>query len=138
MNRNKNNRTTNAKRNNALQKNDPNQLAVTTQQYSGPIPPPNILEGFERIVPGSAERILRMAEQNSEHQQAIEKLALTSRFKEVRRGQIFGLVAVICALATCLLSLYLGSEKAAMIIGGTTIVGLAAAFIVGRYKQSDD
>lgn len=78
-----------------------------------------------------------MAEQDSEHQRAIEKLALTSRFKEVQRGQIFGLIAVVCALTTCAIAIYLGSENTAMIIGSTTIVSLAAAFIVGRYKQSD-
>src|SRR5262245_53092041 len=37
------------------------QVDVSTQFY-GPIPPPAILEGYNRVLPGSAERILKMDE----------------------------------------------------------------------------
>ena len=40
-------------------------LQVHTSKYSGPIPPPETLEGYERLLPGAAERILTMAEQNA-------------------------------------------------------------------------
>ena len=129
MSRSRSNQPTRTKRNNTLTNKDPNQLAVTTRQYSGPIPHPSILEGFEKIVPGAAERILRMAEQDSEHQREVEILAITSTVKEIRRGQIFGLIAVLCAFIACIISLHLGSEKTAITIGGTTIVSLAVAFI---------
>ncbi len=40
---------------------------------SGPIPPPSMMEQYERTLPGSADRILKMAENQSEHRQWIEK-----------------------------------------------------------------
>lgn len=40
--------------------------------YSGPIPPPESLEKYEQVVPGSAERILAMAEKEQEHRHKTE------------------------------------------------------------------
>ena len=45
-------------------------------EMSGPIPPPAILEGYERIVPGAAERILVMAERESETRHALDTKAV--------------------------------------------------------------
>lgn len=36
--------------------------AVQHTQFSGPLPPPALLAEFERVLPGSAERILQLAE----------------------------------------------------------------------------
>jgi hypothetical protein len=33
-----------------------------TEGFSGPIPPPRLLGQYEKLLPGSADRILRMAE----------------------------------------------------------------------------
>ena len=53
--------------------------------FSGPIPPPTVLEGYERIIPGAAERILAMAEADAKHQRDIELAALQAADREVRR-----------------------------------------------------
>ncbi len=41
--------------------------------FSGPLPSPQTLEGYENSVPGSAERILKMAESQVYHRQDMEK-----------------------------------------------------------------
>ncbi|MBI1812728.1 DUF2335 domain-containing protein [Candidatus Peregrinibacteria bacterium] len=51
-----------------MNKQTPNNRQVIVQHeqtvsYSGPLPHPGDLERFERILPGAAERIMRMAEQ---------------------------------------------------------------------------
>jgi uncharacterized membrane protein len=43
--------------------------AAVEEQFSGPIPHPNILESYNRILPGAAERILSMAEEEQKHRQ---------------------------------------------------------------------
>lgn len=40
-------------------------IAKIQSEYSGPIPPPNIIKGYEQVLPGSADRILKMAEKQS-------------------------------------------------------------------------
>ena len=40
-----------------------------SEKFAGPIPPPPIMKRYEEILPGSANRILKMAENQSEHRQ---------------------------------------------------------------------
>ena len=46
---------------------------VIQSEFSGPLPPPNIIKGYEDILPGAADRILSMAENQAKHRQEIEK-----------------------------------------------------------------
>ena len=48
------------------------------ETFQGPIPPPSVLEAYEKILPGAAERILKMAENQSTHRQEIEKIVVRS------------------------------------------------------------
>nr|DAR22085.1 MAG TPA: putative membrane protein [Caudoviricetes sp.] len=47
---------------------------MVQQHFSGPIPPPEILSGYEQIHPGFADRIISMAEKQSAHRQGLEKI----------------------------------------------------------------
>ncbi len=49
-----------------------------TEMFSGPLPHPDILQRFNDIVPGAAERILKMAEGQFEHRTALEKKVIES------------------------------------------------------------
>lgn len=105
--------------------------------FSGPMPPPSVLEGYERLVQGAAERILVMAESDAKHQQEIEFAALRAAEAEIKRGQLFGFVIGLTALAASMLALAMGSPAVAGVIGGTTVIGLVSVFIVGRVVKSD-
>ena len=94
------------------------------------------MQGYNAIIPGAAERILTMAEDDAKHQRAIEMAALNAAKFEVRLGQWLGFIIGIAALGTSLTAIFLGAEVVAGIIGGTTVVGLVSAFIFGRIKQS--
>ena len=105
--------------------------------FEGSMPPPAILEGYERLVPGAAERILAMAESDTKHQHAIEFSALHAAEGEVKRGQIFAFIIGLAALLASMFALYMGSPAVAGIIGGTTVVGLVSVFIVGRFVKPE-
>ncbi len=125
----------------APKNNQPNsinkQLAQVSQSYSGPIPPPQILEEFERIIPGAAERILHMAEENGKHQREMERSALNMVADTTRRGQRYGLLIGLTAFITCIIALWLGSEETAMTIGGVTIIGLVTVFVTSRSSNNN-
>jgi len=101
---------------------------VTHQQFSGPIPPPAILSGYDSIVPGAAERILKMAEADASHQREIELLAITSTKSEVRIGQFFGLIVSISSLALAAFAVLHNQPWVATLLGGGTLVGIISAF----------
>lgn len=108
---------------------------IEQASFSGPIPHPSILEGYNRVVPGAAERILAMAEADARHQQDIEFAALRAAEAEVRRGQLFALTIGCTALAVSLLALALGSPWVSGVIGGSTVVGLVSVFVIGRIMK---
>jgi len=110
---------------------------ITTAQFSGPLPPPNLLHDYNQVVSGAADRILTMAEKNSEHQRFMEKTSLLESVKEVRRGQVCAVFVVIASFITCAITALNGAETTASIVGGTTVIGLVTAFIMGRYKAKE-
>lgn len=96
------------------------------------MPPPEILRQYDEILPGSAERIMAMAEDESSHQKKMEKSAMDLKSRETRRGQYLAMATVIVAFSAATVCAYFGAQTAAVVIGGTTVVGLVAAFITGR------
>lgn len=110
--------------------------AQVTRQISGPLPAPAILADYNAIVPGAAERIIAMAEDNNRHFQTMDKMAVTATFKERRTGQWFGLVIGLASLGTCAYGFSLGHAQEAAWLGGTTIVALVSVFVVGRITKT--
>ncbi len=66
-------------------------MVVTHEEsYSGDLPHPMHLRGFEDIVPGAAKKIIDNTVNESEHRRNWEDKALVSNFKLASRAQIFG------------------------------------------------
>ena len=67
---------------------------VVSASWQGPIPPPAIVEGYDRIIQNGAERIMRMAEKAQD-----ADIAMGSAYvAENKRGQYLGASASIVAL----------------------------------------
>lgn len=109
-----------------------------TVSYSGPLPPPSDLQRFEQILPGAAERIMRMAELQSEHRRQLESQVVSSGVRKSERGLMFGLIIGITAIVTGGLCAVLGKEIAASFIGGGGIVGLVSVFVIGSQQQKSE
>src|SRR3990167_1317930 len=94
-------------------------IAVNHQeQFSGPIPHPSLLQKYNEIVPGAAERILVMGEQQSKHRMELEKDVIESDIKKSEQGQKYAFRIAILGLV---IAAWLGSsgyEVASAAIGG--------------------
>ena len=51
----------------------------TTVQFSGPLPDPQTLQGYEQVLPGAAERIMALAERQATHRMQTESDAAAHR-----------------------------------------------------------
>jgi len=115
---------------------------TVSHNFSGPIPPPDLLGKYEQLQPGLAERIVRMAEDEQKHRHDMEaQHAQASRqadrwyAREVLLGQVFALLIVVLAIGSgSLLAMY-GQPLAGGIIGGGGVIGLASVFIAGRSSR---
>lgn len=112
---------------------------VLTQQVthtSSPVPPAELLMGYNSAFEGGAERLFSMVEKQANHRQSIETKVVDGQAGRSQIGQIF---AFVLALAFGGIGLYLGIIGERWLAGGiftTTIGGLVATFIYGQHQQT--
>lgn len=107
-------------------------ISVQSHKWEAPLPPPAILEDFDRVVPGAAERIVDAWETESKHRRALEVSEQRSFYRDGMAGKVFAFIFVIAALGAASFCAYLGAEWAAVILGGGTIGSVVWAFVQGR------
>lgn len=116
----------------------PAQFVVQQQSFAGPIPPPQVLEAYERTLPGSADRILKMAEEQSQHRQRLEQQVVAKNLTAQARGQhyAFGLSALLFGGSIYLLAngIQIGGLSTLVL----AVAGIVSTFIYGRSKQEKE
>ena len=63
--------------------------------FAGPIPHPSIIQQYERILPGSADRIFKVAEAQSSHRQKLESSVIKSDISNERLGMYLSFIVII-------------------------------------------
>jgi uncharacterized membrane protein len=111
---------------------------VFAQQFSGPLPQPSDLEYYERIIPGAAERIISLAEKQSEHRQYLEKSVILSDIKNSRTGLWCALIIAISGIGSSVFCAAIGQPWAAAALSGTSLAGIVTAFIYGSKVRRDE
>lgn len=158
MKRRSNKNRTPALRNNVKVKNQPlesseqSQQMMTMHHYQDAIPPPAILEGFEHIVAGCAEKIVNNALQESVHRRDVEQKSVDANIaaqkqdlniKELQVKLIFRSDAIgqWCGFITCILctcgAVYFGVTGKELLAGGFLALPSAAvikAFFADKNK----
>ncbi|MEX0856243.1 MAG: DUF2335 domain-containing protein [Gemmatimonadota bacterium] len=107
-------------------------LAAQISYWSGPTPSPDVLRQFEELVPGSADRIIAMAERQSEHRQRLEARAVKGGDRRATLGSIFGFVIGMTAILGGLYLATRGQELGGYALMLGTIVALTSVFVYGR------
>lgn len=103
--------------------------------FSGPLPPPPLLKQYDDIVPGAAERVIRMAEKALDHEIDFGRTALVATVANTKRGQLLAFSVVLIVLGCAMIALYTGHETLAQTLGGGTVISLAAVFVLNRLPE---
>lgn len=104
----------------------------TTVRVMDYLPAPEELARYEKVVPGGAERILEMAEQQSMHRREMEDKAVSA---EIRGTRIKQVLTFVLALATGVLGgvlLISGSELAGLMVILVDAAAVAGIAIYGN------
>ena len=132
-NKNKQKRTSNG--NNLLNGNNlaNREVSVTKAEYhhSGPMPDPMTLQRYEDIIPGAAERILVMAEEQAAHRQSIEKTVIKAGSRDSLLGLIAGFAIGMATIISGTIIILQGYLWNGTIVGSAGVVGLVSVFIYG-------
>ena len=73
-------------------------MQVVQAHFAGPLPLPEHLSEYERVSPGAAERIIRMAESQADHRRTTESKIIDAGIRLASGGQIFAFVIGMTAL----------------------------------------
>ena len=107
------------------------QHTVAFMAYSGPLPPPSDLAEYDGILPGAADRILRMAEES----QNIQRRALNGKISIDKTRAIFSGVTSICLIASAVIAILYDPAWLSIPLGS---VGLITLFVRDWYKSRKD
>lgn len=114
------------------------QVVRVSKSFRGPLPPPEVLAQYNDVVQNGAERIMKMAENQATHRMTLENQAITSQLSQSKKGQIFGFIIAVLLIGSSVYLAISGYEGIAKVLGGTTILGLVAIFVTGKYLQKKD
>lgn len=120
--------------------------SISSQIFSGPIPPPSILFEYAKVIPNLPERIVSMAEQQASHRRKMEEDAMQDSIKktenenqaikrrdqEATRGQWMSFIIFSGLL------ILKGMIYPSLALGGATSIGFFVALkqlILGRTKD---
>ena len=110
--------------------------------FAGPLPPPQILQGYELACPGSAHRIIELAEAQSAHRRRMEEKevdaqieGMRSQFFEARRGQAFAFCVSVLFLLCGTVAVIWGHSWAGSLFGVMGVSGIVGTFIRGRAEK---
>lgn len=116
------------------------QITITQQEFSGPLPHPDILARYESVVPGAAQRIIRMAEVQQGHRIQSERRGLVGMIARTLLGQIFGLLIGLSGIGGAVYVAVKGPTIVGPLfgafLGGGTLYSLVKVFIVGSQQES--
>ena len=112
--------------------------AYTASAYTGPLPPPEQLRGYENVLPGSADRILKLAENQAAHRQHIEKVAVEGGDRRSWWGLALGFVISASVLGLGAALVLEGHDAAGAAFVGIDVVGLGGVFVAGQRGQSKE
>lgn len=110
---------------------------VQSASYSWPIPPPALMKEYNEICPGSADRILTMAEKQSNHRIELEKKYTHESLSANKRWQIFAFIVMILIIWFWSFLIYLWKEISWFIAFFTGIAWTLLWIIKGNFWDKD-
>ena len=109
------------------------------------IPSPDALRAYDDLESGTARRFIDDYFAQREHERAMDESerdlrreVVQANREVVKRGQNFGLAVVLAIIGLAGALGFTGHQQTASVFGGTTIIGLAAVFVLGRWHARGD
>ena len=99
------------------------------QHWTGPYPPPEAVERYERVLRGSFNRLVTMAEQLQAQQISQAYLVLRNTQRDNRRGHWLGFLTTILAMVCALGCLFLEYPWVALAFVSIPVMAVAKALV---------
>ena len=106
-----------------------------TMSFEGPLPPPQILQAYDRIVPNGAERLFTVFEKQVAHRQELEKSVVTANTKLQVQGFWAAFILALLVICGGFWLTIIGKSLLGIVAILGPLAGLVTVFIVGKQRQ---
>jgi uncharacterized membrane protein len=117
---------------------DSNLVIRASAEFSGPLPPPSLLEKYNDIIPNGAERIMAMAEKQGAHREYLEARVIDGNVANQTRGSWFAFILSLVAIVGGLWLIGQGKSGEGLAAIITSIGGLAGVFLYSKHEQKKE
>lgn len=104
---------------------------VQSISFTGPLPPPALLEHYDKVKPGLADSITAMAEAEQKHRHSWETSALDAQRAESRRGQWLGFGIAAMGMVSAMVCAYLGQPVVAV----SSLIPVVAGILTALFSK---
>lgn len=110
-------------------------IQTTQKLHHGPIPSPEVLRDYDLIVSGAAERIIRMAEEQATHRQALETRSMEADIEAAQMKMTVEHESVRGPIINERIGIVLGWTVAIACVGGAVYSAVRGygALVVGAF-----
>jgi len=108
---------------------------ATVTAFQGPLPPPELMEKYNQIVPDAAERIIVLFESQVQHRQSLEKAVIQSDVRDSRLGLYLGFFVSVVAIIGGVICVLSGYTTTGGIIAAIPVPVLASVFVYGSSNR---
>jgi len=113
-------------------------ISQVSYSYSGPFPPPQMIEHYQKLHPEAARVLFERYEEQEKHRIELERLSITTQLKESTRGQIMGFVLALTFITSASYLALNGQPVVGGLFGSTTVLALVGMFVYGKKQQTKD
>lgn len=110
-------------------------LAAFSASYAGPLPPAEQFRAYEEVLPGSADRLLAMAERQQAHRMNLEQTAVNEASDRSRWGLRLGFIIAVLVIGVGAAAIFTGHPTAGLAVIIAQAAVLAGVFVYGRIDQ---
>ena len=106
--------------------------------FSGPLPPPSLLAKYSDIIPNGAERIMTMAERQSEHREKLEARVVNGNVASQTRGSYFAFILALVAIVGGFYLILKGKDTSGLVAIIGSLASLLGVFILSKREQKSE
>ncbi len=113
-------------------------VAQFLRHHSGPLPSPEILAAYEKVLPGAAERIFGRFEAQSDHRMKMEADVVSSNTFSQRWSTILASVIALLVTAGTLFLTHEGRYAEGLSIFFVTLFSFLGTYVIGKKFQAEE
>lgn len=111
---------------------------IVSESHEGPLPSPRILQGYEHVLPGAAERLLVMAEKEQDHAHKLNVAMVQGMTNQSKLGQKMGFSIAVFGLLVGFVCMMAGGYwgNSTLIITGGGVIGVDLIALVALFLRT--